>query len=245
MQSGDPSAAVELRLAQAQARLKVAVDVLPDAAEPSIANALHTSTTRIGTALRSGTISVREAAQAAEQVSDMLDVLLAVQQGKARVFPTSTSAGEGVTTWEMHTTSGDAVRVSVRDVGGAAGQARVKFQNIADDGTPIPAAQRLMVRFDLEGSEALATSTKTRATWDVEFGAEKPPPGTELLDKRIHGVILDASGQPVLNRGGRSVGDHHFSQDVPDVLHDAAGFRDFTRAFLDTLEANATPGSTP
>lgn len=243
-QSGGGPERVTATLTQARARLGVALAVLPDAAEASLGRALDVSAARIGTALQAGAISVDEGMLAAQQVSDMLDVLLAVQQGKARVQLTTASAGDGLGTWELHTTGGDAVRLSVRESGAPGAQARIKLQNIADDGNALPPAQRLMIRFDLEGSETPGAAT--HAAWDVEFGAEKPPPGAELLDKRIHGVLLGADGQPVINRGGRTVADHHFAEDVPDALQDPAGFRAFTRQLLDALTGPVpSAGGTP
>lgn len=234
------AAAVHATLQQARARLGVSLAVLPDAAEASLTHALDVSASRIAHALDNGSITLAEATQAANQVSDMLDVLLAVQQGKANVVPSDITAGSGVASWELRTTGGDAVRISVRSTGSAQAQARVKLQNIADNGQVVPAANRLMVRFDLEGSEL--DNAATRATWDVAFGSEMPPPGVEKLDKRIHGIMLGEDGQPLLNRGGRTIPDHHFHQDVPDALNDPEGFRAFTEQFLDAF-AGTPPGN--
>jgi len=232
-QLGGAGGALALDIQAVQGRLALARAAIPDLAEPGFEHALSVSLGRIQSAQNSGTISAAEAARSVDQLGEVVDALIALHAGKASVSVSKDGTGPGVTSYDVKTTEGDVLRVTLRAEGNAQGQARVKLQSVVDDGVVVPSQLRVMVRFDLAGSELVDGTL--RAGWDVEFGSEKPAPGVELLDKRIHGIMLDDKGQPLLNRGGRSIADHHFWTGLPDALNDRTAFKAATQELLDTL----------
>ncbi|MEW5852204.1 MAG: hypothetical protein AB2A00_25670 [Myxococcota bacterium] len=231
---------VRLALEAIKNRLTVSVQALPDLAEAPLERALRISADRVWTAFQEGRISVTEAERTTENLSDMLDALVAVERGQCQATVVTQGLEPGTRAYDITTTSHDVVRVMVREDGGTAGQARLKMYNLADEGVELRNPERMMVRFDLEGSER--TDAALQARLDVHFGLS-PEPGVELLDKRIHGIMLGPDGQPLLNRGGRTIADHHFGQDIPEPLHDRERFRAFTREFLDKVLSPTTGGA--
>lgn len=218
-------------------RLTLAAAALPETARPAFERATSESASRILSSFEAGRVDVAEARRALRMLQELAGVLIEMHAGRTAV--TSIDAlkdASDMQSIEVRATTGDVVRVSVRAVGGSAGEARVKLENVVDDGAPVRASDRMIVRFDLAGSRG--DGAAVRAAVDVQFGHERFDPANpsyEHLNKRIHGVLLDEQGQPVLNRGGNTVADHHFSEDVPDALHDEEGFATFARAFLASL----------
>lgn len=197
---------------------------------------------RIISSLMAGKIIEDEAKRTMHSLSEMVGALESISKGHFTVEKSPNPMPAGAVSLEVLTSSNDWVRVMARPIGDANGEARLKFTQIADDGVPVPAASRLMVRIDLEGSKT--PGAKTVASVDVEYGDGKPPAGQEPLDQRIHGVMLDDKGQPLLTRGGHPIVDHHFSVGIPDAMNDPAGFADFTNRFLDKVlprEQKSTP----
>jgi hypothetical protein len=226
-------AAIQLEAQAVQGRLSLLAETLPPGGAQAIQSALSRTTDRVLSAYDDGRLTAEEARQSIHLVAEMLDAMAAIQRGQVTVTRVPAGGDDKSVALEVKTTDNDVMRVMVRATGDERGQARLKLLNVQDNGAAIPSTQRLMVRVDLEGSENGGTQLK--AAVDVTFGEGKPPPGQEPLDTRIHGIMLDQDGQPLLNRGGRTIADHHFSEGVPDTLHDREGFAAFTQAFLDKL----------
>jgi hypothetical protein len=231
--------AVQAELSAVRAKLALAAQALPDAGVAPAQHALEVSAERVLTALDAGRITLDEAVRAAHMLAEMTGALLAIEQGRCRVSAVAVPDQPGVVSFDVRTEDNDVLRVTARLEGTAAGQARLKFYNVVDDGAQVTAEHKMMVRFDLEGSEQ--TDAPLHTAIDVQLGHEKNP-GHERLNNRVHGVLVDDTGQPVRNRLGNTVPDHHFGE-VPDSLHDRQGFRVFVQRFLDDLNAQA--GSPP
>src|SRR5690606_15105211 len=132
---------------------------------------------------------------------EMTDALIAIEEGRCEVRPAATFAqGTDLVGYDVKTTTGDVLRVGVRPSGNEHGEGRVKLESVVDDGVPLPRADRLMIRFDLEGSGETSARTGALAALDLQFGdPRKSPAGAGVhLNKRIHGVLLDDEGQPVV-----------------------------------------------
>lgn len=233
---GPPSVASDVEALIAKAKL--AASALPDVAEQALQSGLATSARRVLTAFEEGRISEDEAREATRMLSEMMDSLIALETGKiAARTSLEPMGGSDLRAFELTTTSGDVLRVGVRPTTSEQGQARLKLESVADDGQSIPKARRMMVRFDLEG---VKEGKPADAVLDVQFGFERPPPGVERFNKRIHGVLLDDEGNPVKNRLGNTVPDHHFKDVVPDALDDPEAFASFTQSFLDAVAKDAS-----
>jgi len=223
-------------------RLTLAAAALPEIARPAFEKSTAESASRIVSSLEAGRIDDAEARRALFMLQELAGVLLALHAGSATVTANDAVASSSdMRSVDVRATTGDVLRVSVRAEGGASGEARVKLERVVDDGASVPESDRMMVRFDLAGSRGDTPTQGTHAAVDVQFGNERFDPANpsyERLNKRIHGVLLDDHGQPIVNRGGRTIADHHFSDGVPDALHDPAGFAAFAESFLATL----TPG---
>lgn len=216
-------------------KLHVAAQALPSLAQADALTALKTSAERILPALDAGRISQAEAEQAVHMLGEMIGALIAIEQGQYSVSLSTEPGAPDFVAYDVSTTDGDMIRVGARRTGSKEGQARLKFYNIVDDGEVVGKAQRIMIRFDLEGSEL--AQADLHAAVDVQFGAEKPPAGSERLDNRIHGVLLDENGSPILNRGGHSVADHHFKWGFAQSENTQKAFANFVDGFVAELEA--------
>lgn len=216
-------------------KLHVAAQALPSLAQADALTALKTSAERILPALDTGRISPTEAEQAVHMLGEMIGALIAIEQGQYSVSLSTESGAPDFVAYDVSTTDGDMIRVGARRAGSQEGQARLKFYNIVDDGEVVGKAQRIMIRFDLEGSEL--EQADLHAAVDVQFGSEKPASGSERLDNRIHGVLLDENGSPVLNRGGHGVADHHFKLGFTQSESTQKAFAEFIDSFVGNLEA--------
>jgi hypothetical protein len=218
-------------------RLTLAAAALPEPARPAFEKSMTTSAERILSSFESGRIDDTEARRALRMLTELAGGLIAIHTGAYTIVPSDeVSSSSDMKSIDVKTTTGDVLRVAVRPSGHAGGEARLKMENVVDDGVPVPKGDRMMVRFDLEGSRE--AGLETRASVDVQFGNEafRPEdPLYERLNKRIHGVLLDENGQPVKNRGGSTVPDHHFKEGIPDALHDPQGFAAFATDFLARL----------
>lgn len=229
---------VRLALRELHAQLDDAASAVPSEGQASLKHALTTSAERVLVSLDLGRITPDEAERATRMLSEMMNVLVALEHGRVQVTPAESYANSDMQGYEVKTTTGDVLRVAVRPLGNERGEARVKLENILDDGAPVQQQDRLMIRFDLEGSSPTSPKSGAVAMLDLQFGNErfnKADP-REKLNKRIHGVLLDESGQPLKNRGGSTVPDHHFRTGVPRSLDDAEAFSRFVGSFLDELE---------
>lgn len=225
-------------------RLTLAAAALPEIARPAFEQSTTESAARILGSLEAGRIDDGEARRALFMLQELAGVLLAMHAGTVTVTPNDAVASSSdMRSVDVRATTGDVLRVSVRAAGGASGEARVKLERVVDDGATVPESDRMMVRFDLAGSRGDTPTQGTHAAVDVQFGNERfdpQNPSYERLNKRIHGVLLDDQGQPIVNRGGKTVADHHFTEGVPDVLHDPAGFAAFAESFLTSLAPTDT-----
>lgn len=231
-------AAVRKTLAELTRGLDDAAGALPDAGRAALKSAVAKSAERVLVSLDLGRISVDEATRGARMLAEMTDALVAIEHGRVQVQPSEHPVQEGLKSYDVKTTTGDELRVTVRPFGNEQGEARLKLESVADDGKPLAQEDRLMIRFDLEGSSPKSPRSGALARLDLQFGKERfnREDPREKLNKRIHGVLLDDQGQPVMNRGGNTVPDHHFRHGVPGHLDDADAFSRFTSAFLDELE---------
>jgi hypothetical protein len=177
-------------------RLTVAIRPLPDIAEDAAQNALATSAGRILAALDRGDITMEEASRAEHMLSELVGGLIAIEQGNFTLERFDPGDEPGFASYDVHTTAGDTLRVTVRAEGSDRGQARLKLYNVVDGGERVSAAERIMVRFDLEGSEL--DGDQLRSAIDVQLGAERTDPDVLRMNKRIHGVLLDEHGQPLI-----------------------------------------------
>lgn len=239
------------RLEEIRVKMGEATSALPGHTVGGAQAALETSAGRILTALDAGRISIAEALRATHMLAEMVDALNAVYLGQYEIDPATTPESPGFRTLLIRTSSGDVIEVGARPQGAPGqGQARFKLTQILNGGEPVPNSEKLMVRFDLEGSELENASLQT--VLDIQFGKLME----EELDKRIHGELLDASGQPLLNRGGRTIADHHFPAGHPAAWNDRAAFARVVRQFLEELRGtaddrtdlavqDALPGSAP
>ncbi|MFH1809826.1 MAG: hypothetical protein ABIJ09_13855 [Pseudomonadota bacterium] len=228
--------AVVFELDALRAKLALAIQALPDQGAAAGQAALDTSAARVLEALDGGRISIDEARRAAHMLSEMTGALLAIEQGHCTVTPFLVPDQQGVVSFDVHTADNDVLRVSARLEGSAAGQARLKFYNVMDDGNQVRPEDKMMMRFDLEGSELEDAPLHTAI--DVQLGHEKGELGVDRLNKKIHGILLDEAGQPVLNRLGNTVPDHHFGN-VPDSLNDRASFKAFVQVLIEQLRIQA------
>lgn len=226
-------AALEFKLQAVQAKAELAADAVPEPAREALGRALTTSAKRIVEALDAGRINLNEAHRSAHMAAEMMSALVAIEKGDFTLEPLREPAAAGMQSFEVRTTENDLIRVSVRPEGSQSGQARVKLYNVEDDGRQVTQGDRVMVRFDLEGSGEV--DVPTHAAIDVEYGQERTPPGVWQLNKRIHGVLFDDQGQPRLNRCGRPVADNHFTQGLPEDLNHPVSFKKFVESFLDEL----------
>jgi hypothetical protein len=240
--SSRESIAFEVRATRT--RLTLAAAALPEDARPAFEKSMTTSADRILSSFDDGRIDDAEARRALRMLAELAGGLIAIHTGAYTVVPSDeVGASSDMKSIDVKTTTGDVLRVAIRPQGHAGGEARLKMENVVDDGVPVPKSERMMVRFDLEGSREAGQTT--RASVDVQFGHEafRPEdPLYERLNKRIHGVLLDEGGQPVKNRGGSTIPDHHFKEGVPDALHDPHGFAAFATAFLARLEPASSEG---
>jgi hypothetical protein len=239
----DAAADLGARLAELRARTDEASRALPPSGQAAVKNALDVSARRIEEALAKGQVSADEAGAAAHMLAEMIDQLVAIERGEAAVHETTAYGNADLRGLEVKTTSGDVLRIGVRPLGNDSGEARIKLESVVDDGADVGKPKRMMIRFDLEGSSA-GNPGDPALSVDVQFGHERFDPAREKLDLRIHGVLLDDDGNPVINRAGRAVADHHFRHGVPDSLDDPDGFAAFAARFLDELET-LRPGVRP
>jgi hypothetical protein len=229
--------AIAFEVRATRTRLTLAAAAIPAAARPAFEESMTTSAERILSSFESRRIDEAESRRALRMLTELAGGLIAIHTGAYTIVPSDQIASSSdLKSIDVKTTTGDVLRVAVRPTGHAGGEARLKMENIVDDGVAIPKSDRMMVRFDLEGSREPGSTT--RASVDVQFGHEafRPEePLYERLNKRIHGVLLDEGGQPVKNRGGSTVPDHHFKEGIPDALHDPVEFAAFATSFLARL----------
>lgn len=237
-----PAAARELDEVRRDAA--VAARALPGEMQAALARALTTSADRVASAFAVGRIDGAEAARSARMLDEMVDALVAIEEGRFEVLGDDGYPHSDLVAREVKTTDGDVLRVGVRPLASDGGQARVKLENISDGGTPMSRPDRVMVRFDLEVDDT--PTPASLAVVDLQFGHERRRDldGARPLDLRIHGVLLE-DGVPKLHRGGGVIADHHFRAGVPETLDDEAAFAAFAREFLDELERDDALAGSP
>ena len=232
-QLGQGRESLLLDLRGIESKLELASEALPLKAQDDALHALKTSAERIIPAYDKHEINFTEAKSALHMLSEMQGALVAIEQGHFTVKLSAEHGASDFKAYDVSTTNGDMIRVGTRLHGSSTGQARLKFYNVLDDGQPVGKAQRIMIRFDLENSRH--DDIQDKAAIDVQFGSAKPPKGQEPLDLRIHGILLGDDGQPILNRGGHAVADHHFSTHFLSSEHVQQAFRDFVDSFVQKL----------
>lgn len=212
----------------------LAAAALPGEVGVALERALRRSAERVSSAYGTGRIDAAEVSRAAHMLDEMVDALLAIEEGRFVVSSSDGYPHSDLIAREVTTSDGDVLRIGVRPAVSAGGQARVKIESVQDDGEPVPKPSRVMVRFDLE--DLTAPASGSMAVLDLQFGAEHPRDlqGARSLDMRVHGVML-VDGEPKLNRGGGPIADHHFRDGMPDDLGNAGAFASFARGFLDDL----------
>jgi hypothetical protein len=231
-----PAAAQEL--AEVVRDAEAAAAALPPAVRDVLTATLRLSADRVSSSFAAGRIDGEEAVRAAHMLDEMVDALLALERGAATVTSSDGYQHSDLVAREVKTTDGDVLRIGVRPSATGGGQARVKIENVVDDGAALERPDRLMIRLDLE--EVPAPTASAVAVLDLQFGHENPRrlAGAQPLDMRVHGVLLD-DGVPRLNRGGRPLADHHFRVGGDGDLDDPAAFARFAKGFLDDLERDA------
>jgi hypothetical protein len=188
---------------------------LPELLPARLGPALEATTQRILDSEKSGKLSAAQARDCLEMVREVTEGIGDIVHGQARVVSIMDRGDARITTIES--ADQDQFQFYTCARGDDSGQARIGLMQVKDNGVPLYYNEQLSVRLDLD--------PKFGAAVDVHFRSSD-------LDAAIHGVMTDQSGQVALDKQGRPVTNHHFTEGIPSELQETEPFALAVESFV-------------
>lgn len=191
--------------------------VFPESVSDGVAGALSTSLQRVLDARAEGRLDTAEAAAGVEMLREMTEGLHDLASGNL-VRRRGKKISKDVQMIDLQAADGDRFVVTTRRKADDYGQARIAIKQIADNGVYLDRSDQMHLRIDR--CEQFGTAV------DVQFGWGE-------VNEKIHGLVRDDNGEPVISKFDTVVPKHHFDTGISDEVKTPEGFAACVDEFLD------------